>query len=46
VNGQLQRVGPGSVIFQASNQMHSIRNVGSTPATYHVIQWQPPGMKK
>jgi quercetin dioxygenase-like cupin family protein len=46
VNGQLQRVGPGSVIFQASNQMHSIRNVGTTPATYHVIQWQSPGMKK
>jgi quercetin dioxygenase-like cupin family protein len=46
VNGQLQRVGPGSVIFQASNQMHSIRNVGETPATYHVIQWKSPGMLK
>ncbi len=43
VNGQIQRVGPGSVIFQASNQMHSIRNVGDTPATYHVIQWKSPG---
>ncbi len=28
VNGELKRVGPGSVIFQASNQMHSIQNVG------------------
>jgi quercetin dioxygenase-like cupin family protein len=46
VNGQLQRVGPGSVIFQASNQMHSIRNVGDTLATYHVIQWNSPGMLK
>ncbi len=44
VNGQLKVVGPGSVIFQASNQMHSIRNVGKTPATYHVFQWQSPGM--
>ncbi|MBO0860778.1 MAG: cupin domain-containing protein [Chloracidobacterium sp.] len=24
VNGQMKRVGPGSVIFQAANQMHSI----------------------
>lgn len=46
VNGQLQRVGAGSVIFQASEQMHSIRNVGTTPATYHVIQWNSPGMLK
>lgn len=46
VNGQLQRVGPGSVIFQASDQMHSIRNVGDSPATYHVIKWNSPGMLK
>jgi quercetin dioxygenase-like cupin family protein len=46
VNGQVQRVGPGSIIFQASNQMHSIRNVGDGPATYHVIQWHSPGMLK
>ena len=44
VNGQSRRVGPGSVIFQASHQMHSIRNVGRTPATYHVIKWNSPGM--
>jgi XRE family transcriptional regulator, regulator of sulfur utilization len=46
VNGQMQRVGPGSIIFQAANQMHSIRNVGDTPATYHVIKWNSPGMLK
>ena len=46
VNGELKRVGPGSVIFQASNQMHSIRNAGETPATYHVIKWNSPGMLK
>jgi quercetin dioxygenase-like cupin family protein len=40
VDGQLQRVGPGSVIFNASNQMHSLRNVGSSVATYHVINWK------
>src|SRR6187402_388978 len=46
VNGEQKRVGPGSVIFQASNQWHSIRNVGDTPATYHVIKWNSPGMLK
>lgn len=45
VGGETRRVGAGSVIFQASNQMHSIRNVGRTPATYHVIKWNSPGMK-
>lgn len=43
VNGEKKRVGPGSVIFQASNQMHSLRNVGKTPATYHVFSWHSPG---
>jgi quercetin dioxygenase-like cupin family protein len=42
VNGELKRGGPGSLIFQASNQLHNIRNVGSTPATYHVINWKTP----
>jgi XRE family transcriptional regulator, regulator of sulfur utilization len=40
VNGELKRVGPGSIIFQASNQLHGIRNVGDVPATYHVINWK------
>ena len=43
VNGELKRGGPGSLIFQASNQMHNIKNVGTTPATYHVINWKSPG---
>jgi quercetin dioxygenase-like cupin family protein len=46
VNGEQKRIGPGSVIFQASNQLHSIKNVGDGPATYHVIKWNSPGMLK
>jgi quercetin dioxygenase-like cupin family protein len=46
VNGEQKRIGPGSVIFQAANQMHAIRNVGDVPATYHVIKWNSPGMLK
>jgi XRE family transcriptional regulator, regulator of sulfur utilization len=44
VNGQRHRLGPGSVIFQSSNQMHAIKNVGGTPATYFVVKWNSPGM--
>ena len=31
-NGVATRVGPGSIIFHASNDLHNIRNVGTTPA--------------
>lgn len=40
VSGELKRIGPGSIIFQASNQLHNIKNVGDTPATYHVVNWK------
>jgi XRE family transcriptional regulator, regulator of sulfur utilization len=46
VNGEARRVGPGSIIFQSSNQMHAIKNVGQTPATYFVVKWNSPGMLK
>jgi quercetin dioxygenase-like cupin family protein len=37
--GTTKVLGPGSVIFQGSNELHGFRNVGTVPATYHVFQW-------
>jgi quercetin dioxygenase-like cupin family protein len=34
------RIGAGSVLFVASNELHGWTNVGDAPATYHVIQWK------
>jgi quercetin dioxygenase-like cupin family protein len=46
VHGEWKRLGPGSIIFQASNELHGIKNVGDTPTTYHVINWKSPGTLK
>ncbi len=33
-----EEVETGSVIWLASNQMHSVRNIGTTPCRYFVIE--------
>jgi quercetin dioxygenase-like cupin family protein len=40
INGHSQRVGPGSLFFFASNDLHNVSNVGDTPATYLVFNVQ------
>jgi mannose-6-phosphate isomerase-like protein (cupin superfamily) len=32
-----EQVGPGGVCYAASNTMHGLKNIGSTPANYFVI---------
>jgi len=41
-DGHTRRVGPGSVIFFASNAVTSLRNVGPGPATYTVVYYYTP----
>jgi XRE family transcriptional regulator, regulator of sulfur utilization len=45
-SGATRRVGSGGIIFQASNELHNVTNVGQTPATYFVIGWTVPGVTK
>ena len=40
-DGKWVKVGPGSVVFNASNSLHGFRNIGTTEAVYHVINWSP-----
>jgi mannose-6-phosphate isomerase-like protein (cupin superfamily) len=37
IAGKASKLGPGSAFFIASNEEHSIRNVGTTPAQYFGI---------
>ena len=46
IDGKTTPLGPGGIIFHASNQPHTVKNTGATPATYYVIKWNSPGMLK
>jgi quercetin dioxygenase-like cupin family protein len=38
IEGKTEVTEAGSVIYFASNQMHSVRNIGTTPARYYVLE--------
>ncbi len=38
INGVSKSGGPGSIFLFASNDLHGMRNIGTTRATYHVIR--------
>ncbi|RZJ11378.1 MAG: cupin domain-containing protein [Rubrivivax sp.] len=44
--GQWKRLSPGSVVFNASNSPRALRNVGTIPAVYHVINWSSAETKR
>ena len=43
-NGVTNQAGPGAIIFQASNGLHGLRNIGSVPVTYYVFKFVPYGL--
>lgn len=36
----------GGIIFEASNELHGLRNVGTSPATYYVFKIAPRDLEK
>jgi quercetin dioxygenase-like cupin family protein len=45
VNGEWKRAPEGSLVFFATMVPHTVRNSGTTPATYHVVNWAAKGTK-
>jgi quercetin dioxygenase-like cupin family protein len=37
LNGQVAKIGPGSVIFSSFNDLNGWKNVGTTPVQYYVV---------
>jgi quercetin dioxygenase-like cupin family protein len=37
IEGKKSRLGPGGVVYVASNEEHGWQNVGTTPARYFIV---------
>ena len=44
--GRTNIVTTGGIIFQASNEFHGLRNIGTNCATYFVIKFAPRDLKR
>lgn len=42
IDGRRQVASPGALIFFAVNENENLTNIGTTPATYVVLQWYTP----
>ena len=42
INDTVQRAGTGSLFFFAPNDLHGVKNVGTTAAQYFVFRWLSP----
>lgn len=38
ISGKSSQIGPGDVVYIASNELHGVKNAGKTPAEYFVIE--------
>ena len=38
ISDKSSQIGPGDVVYIASNELHGVKNVGKTPAQYFVIE--------
>ncbi len=45
INGEWKPAPTGSLMFFASMVPHTVRNTGTVPATYHVVNWAALGTK-
>ena len=41
VNGKTYQLGPGAIGFVRSNEEHGVKNVGTGPANYFVVEMRP-----
>jgi XRE family transcriptional regulator, regulator of sulfur utilization len=46
IDGRKQTAGSGSVVYFGVNENENMTNVGTTPATYYVVQWFTPRTPK
>jgi quercetin dioxygenase-like cupin family protein len=46
LNGKIETAETGSMIFYAANELENMRNPGTVPATYYVVQFFTPATPK